>query len=188
MNGARSCASITRSSFSPTATTRPTWPTPADGRTPAASSRPSPASSAPHPAATESATRPAPPPDLDRHAPSADHLYLTPPPTPPPPDLDRHAPSAEHLYLSPARTSALLANGSRPARWVTSGHARGYMVLGVCRPLTEVGRIRIQYGCCTAMAHGCRPRRVNRWTSASASTTSARPGTTPLHPDWVCSL
>src|SRR5215475_1545478 len=101
MNGARSCASITRSSFSLTATTRPTWPTPADGRTPAASSRPSPASSAPHPAATESATRPAPPPDLDRHA-----------------------PSAEHLYLSPARTSALLANGSRPARWVTSGHAR----------------------------------------------------------------
>src|SRR5215470_10488863 len=98
MNGARSCASITRSSFSLTATTRPTWPTPADGRTPAASSRPSPASSAPHPAATESATRPAPPPDLDRHA-----------------------PSAEHLYLSPARTSALLANGSRPARGVTSG-------------------------------------------------------------------
>src|SRR5262249_4478378 len=165
MNGARSCASIPRPPFSPPATTRPTGPTPADGRTPAASSRPSPASSAPHPAATESATRPAPPPDLDRHA-----------------------PSAEHLYLSPARTSALLANGSRPARWGTSGHARGYIVLGVCRPLTEGGRVRIQYGCCTAMAHGCRPRRVNRWTSASASTTSARPVTTTLHPDWVCSL
>src|SRR5215469_11803502 len=52
MNGVRSCASIMRSSFSPTATTRPTWPTPADGRTQAASSRPSPASSVPHPAAT----------------------------------------------------------------------------------------------------------------------------------------
>src|SRR5262249_20223452 len=77
MNGARSCASITRSPFTPTATTRPTWPTPADGRTPAALSRPSPASSAQHPAATESATRPAPPPDLDRHAPPAEHLYLS---------------------------------------------------------------------------------------------------------------
>src|SRR5262249_56889895 len=165
MNGARSCASITRSSFSPTATTRPTWPTPADGRPPAASSRPSPASSAPHPAATESATRPAPPPDLDRHA-----------------------PSAEHLYLSPARTSALLANGSRPARWVTSGHARGYMVLGVCRPLTQVGRIRIQYGCCTAVVHGCRPRRGHPLKGALGSYYSPRAGPTTLPPGRVRSL
>src|SRR6266480_5983324 len=64
MNGAPSYASITHSSFSPTATTRPTSPTPADGRTPAASSPPSPASSAPHPAATEPVSSTAPPHDL----------------------------------------------------------------------------------------------------------------------------
>src|SRR6185437_4734487 len=64
MNGAHNYASITHSSFSPTATTRPTSPTPADGRTPAASSPPSPASSAPHPAATEPVTSTARPHDL----------------------------------------------------------------------------------------------------------------------------
>src|SRR5437763_297984 len=64
MNGAPSYASITHSSFSPTATTRPTSPTPADGRIPAASSPPSPASSAPRPAATEPVTSAAPPHDL----------------------------------------------------------------------------------------------------------------------------
>src|SRR5438552_18398022 len=64
MNGAPNYASITHSSFSPTAMTRPTSPTPADGRTPAASSPPSPASSAPHPAATEPVSSTAPPHDL----------------------------------------------------------------------------------------------------------------------------
>src|SRR5437588_11782014 len=64
MNGAPSYASITHSSSSPPATTRPTSPTPADGRIPAASSPPSPASSAPRPAATEPVTSAAPPHDL----------------------------------------------------------------------------------------------------------------------------
>src|SRR5580704_464566 len=64
MNGVRNYASITHSSCSPTATTRPTSPTPADGPTPAVSSPPSPASSAPHPAATEPVTSTAPPHDL----------------------------------------------------------------------------------------------------------------------------
>src|SRR5690348_12754995 len=64
MNGVRNYASITHSSFSPTATTRPTSPTPADGRTPAASSPPSPASSARRPAATERVRCPELPHDL----------------------------------------------------------------------------------------------------------------------------
>ena len=60
MNGAHNYASITHSSFSPTVTTRPTSPTPADGRTPAASSQPSLTSSAPHLGATEPVTSAAP--------------------------------------------------------------------------------------------------------------------------------
>ena len=39
---------------------------------------------------------------------------------------------------------------------------------GVRRPLTEVGRIRIQNGRATAVTHGCRPSRASRWTSPSS--------------------
>jgi hypothetical protein len=78
------------------------------------------------------------------------------------------------------------AEVSPGSRWLAG--AGDYMILGVCRPLTEVGRIRIQNGCCTAVTQGCRPRRVSRCTSASASTISARPVTSTLHPDRVCSL
>src|SRR4051794_30538320 len=56
MNGVHNYASTVHSSFSPMATTRPTSPTPADGRTPAASSQPSVTRSAPPRAATEPAT------------------------------------------------------------------------------------------------------------------------------------
>jgi hypothetical protein len=60
-----------------------------------------------------------------------------------------------------------------------------HLVPTVCRPLTEVGRIRIQNGCCTAVTQGYTPRRLKlrlkRWMSASASTTSARPLTSTLH-------
>ena len=63
---------------------------------------------------------------------------------------------------------------------------------GVCRPLTEVGRIRIQNGWRAAVTQGYTPRRLKlgpkRWMSASVSTTSARPVTSTLHPVRVCSL
>ena len=64
-----------------------------------------------------------------------------------------------------------------------------HLVSGVCRPLTDVGRIRIQNGCRTAVTQGYTPRRLKlrlkRWMSASASTTSGRPVTSTLHPDRV---
>ncbi len=67
-----------------------------------------------------------------------------------------------------------------------------HLVPGVCRPLTEVGRIRIQNGCRTVVTQGYSPRRLklrpSRSMSASASTTSAWPLTSTLHPDLVCAL
>jgi len=69
-----------------------------------------------------------------------------------------------------------------------TGGILSYTVPSVCRPVTEVGRIRIQNGCCTAVTQGCKPRCASRWMSASASTTSTLPVTTTLHPDRVCSL
>jgi hypothetical protein len=58
---------------------------------------------------------------------------------------------------------------------------------GVRRPVTEVGLIRIQDGRSRALAHECRPSWLSRPISASSSTTSARPLTRTLHPDWVMS-
>jgi len=58
---------------------------------------------------------------------------------------------------------------------------------GVRHPVTEVGLIRIQIGRSRALAHEYRPSRLSRPVSASSSTTSARPLTRTLHPDWVMS-
>ena len=56
---------------------------------------------------------------------------------------------------------------------------------GVRRPVTAVGRIRIQNGRSSALAHGYRPSWLSRPISVSSSTTSARPLTNTLHPDCV---
>jgi hypothetical protein len=56
----------------------------------------------------------------------------------------------------------------------------------VRRPLTEIGQIRIQDRCRTSVTQGYTSRQLmdkpKRWMSASASTTSARPLTSTLHP------
>ena len=71
-------------------------------------------------------------------------------------------------------------NGPGAARPVTPG-----LPPGIRRPVTEVGRIRIQNGCSTPLTQGRRPRRLSRWVSASSYTSSARPVTSTLQPARV---
>jgi hypothetical protein len=75
------------------------------------------------------------------------------------------------------------ASTARSARIVPG---RRYLLAGVCRPVTDMGRIRIQNGRRAEVPQGCRLRWLNRETSASAFTTSARPLTSTLHSDRVC--
>ena len=88
--------------------------------------------------------------------------------------------------------SHMLIVGDFNATWGNSGFVALLHDGSVRRPLTGVGRIRIQNGCRTAVTPGYTPRRLKlrlrRSMSASASTTSARPLTSTLHHAWVCSL
>lgn len=76
----------------------------------------------------------------------------------------------------PSEAMSLGPVGSASAGVVTSGGqgrilGSGFLAQrwpGVCRPLIEAGRIRIQNGRSTAVTHGCRPRRLRRCISASS--------------------
>ncbi len=78
--------------------------------------------------------------------------------------------------------------GERPVSRPRTGRVRSSRYCGpprIRRPVTEVGRIRIQNGCSTPLAQGRRPRRPSRWVSASSYTRAARPVTSTLHPARV---